>query len=244
MGNGKGPLSALNGNGSKLSYRSLIFGSGRRQNRPISERTRAAESLFSCQTTDENNESARPPTRMYSNSSAFYHKGGINRTNPEETNTESFLDIMSHSSLWEDLAQGAQALQSMSLAETTLSADDLFNDLSKDDYIRSMKAMIYYAVGTNTLEGHEILFEAQCREWDDYRWSNLRALCTIEVVTQFLESLIEDGLVEAIHEEDSSGFQIIRYRRTPFDLCNAANHEAVSEPSSRCMKIAKPWKNI
>ena len=248
LGSGKGPFSSLNGNGSKLSYRSLIFGgaNGRGRNRPISERTRAAESIFSSQITDEGNESPRPPTVMYANSSAFYYKGGINsqRTNPEEKNSESILDMMSHSSLWEDLSQGAQIMQNMTLTEQSPPLVESHTDMSKDDYIRAMKAMLYYALGAKTLEDHEILFEAQCREWDDYRWSNLRALCTIDVVTKFLESLIEDGLVETCVDEDGSGFQIVRYRRAPFDLSNATNHESINESSSRCMKISKPWKKL
>jgi hypothetical protein len=57
---------------SKLSYKNLIFGSGRRL-KNISERMRAQESLFSTQEENETDMSM-PPIVAYANSKVFYNK--------------------------------------------------------------------------------------------------------------------------------------------------------------------------
>ena len=90
------------GSGSgKLSYRNLIFGNtGRKPNRPISERARAAESLFIAPNDDED----APPVVMYANSSAFVMR---RKGNPaflqDDRGAMSVLELMSRSSLWAEL---------------------------------------------------------------------------------------------------------------------------------------------
>ena len=251
----------------KLSYRSLIFGNGKRFHRPVSERTRAAESLFSGPPSrDSSTDNGGPPTVMYANSSAFICKGSQNMHRsggvgpPEENVRVSFLDIMSHSELWSELYRGAKTTQALSTGKPSYSTVVVHHDLGDEQFSRSMKSLVLRALGSGTLTGHEVLLEAQCRQWDDGKWADLRASCTLENITYALENLVNEGRVEVIQGKPKCGARrsLVRYCRSKVTL---GEGDKVSIPArkptvnngkllvqqqqskgSRCMKISKPWK--
>jgi len=126
-----------------MTYRNLIFGStGRKMNRPISERTRAAESIFGM--VDD--------LVMYANHSAFVSRsrGGVPST-LEEVPGPSVFDIMSCSNLWSHLGQTPllknqtfdtlpetmkeplKELLVQVLGEETMTMDDVVKAVAKQD---------------------------------------------------------------------------------------------------------------
>jgi len=217
----------------KLSYKNLI----RLPNRTISERTRATDSLFSSCATDPD----KPPTVLYANSSAFQHRGGIYRPSEEEKPEITLFSYMNKSELWKDLYHYA--------SQSTLSGSDVKYDVNVgktktragNDHIPSMKAMVYYALGAQTLHLHDVLLECQCREWEDLQWADLRASCTIESVQLALNGLVKDGSVEASptrFDYNEVKSDIISYRKKQTTPQNGGP----IKKRSRCMKISKPWK--
>jgi len=248
MGSNAASMSSAANNSGKLCYRNLIFGTGRRQNRPISERTRAAESLFSCISSDPSADISGTPSVMYANSSAFFYKGGFNghKASTDQPEQKCFLEIMNHSNLWKELRIGAN------------NAKDFSNGFSKryeqgscaSSFLssRSMKAIVYFAIGTNMLQSHEVLREVQCCNWDNSQWTILQESFTIESVTHILNELVQDGLVQTIKEPnvDGSANFPVRYHRTELgERPSAASKKSIcSGKSSRHMKIAKPWKSV
>lgn len=260
MGEG-GTFTTSFGSSGKLSYRNLIFGTKGKQNRPLSERQRAADSLFSYQPLDPLGMAAGPLTCSYSTSSAFFHRGASQqKAAAEEANRVSFLDVLSQSRLWDELYGSARAMQSLPIdpVNTDAPVSTHVGSMTGEMYVRSMKALIYHAIGTRTLAAHEVLLEAQCRQWDDAQWAELRASCTIDVVTHALNLLAKDGLVQTTTDAATGTLQ---YKRTNIDgLPKTANDTGNSKAKkatagedkkmevdakkaeSRCMKISKPWK--
>ncbi|KAL3766822.1 hypothetical protein ACHAW5_009714 [Stephanodiscus triporus] len=102
---------------SKLSYRNLIFGSGRRQKK-ISERMRAQESLFS---TQEQNDADMgiPPTVAYANSKVFFNKN-LHKANSFDDEgappPTSIFDILSYSRVWQELNNNASTFHAQNIA--------------------------------------------------------------------------------------------------------------------------------
>ena len=260
MGEG-GTFTTSFGSSGKLSYRNLIFGTKGKQNRPLSERQRAADSLFSYQPLDPLGMAAGPPTCLYSTSSAFFHRGASQqKAAAEEANRVSFIDVLSQSRLWDELYRGARAMQSLPIdpVNADAPASTHVGSMTAEMYVRSMKALIYHAIGTRTLPAHEVLLEAQCRQWDDAQWAELRASCTIDVVTHALNLLVKDGLVQTTTDAATG---VLQYKRTNIDgLSKTADDNSCGQAKvgisgedkkaeadakkleSRCMKISKPWK--
>jgi hypothetical protein len=164
-----------------LSYRNLIFGTGRKQNRPVSERTRAAESLF-LTPFDPSSEGVSYPKVMYANSSVFMprsnHASKANVSNNCEKT--SLFDLMSRSHLWAEL-RGARIGKPGKVGSSY--ANPPFDALS-DEMKRTMKQLILHALGSGTLACHEVLLEAQCRQWTNVpqEWAEIRASCTVDIV--------------------------------------------------------------
>ena len=106
------------GSSSKLSYRNLIFGSGRRRQKNISERICAQESLFSSHK-EEDADVSLPPTVMYANSNVFFNQS-LNKATSFEEGQEmemsvtpqrtSVFDIVSCSQVWQELSNSAISL--------------------------------------------------------------------------------------------------------------------------------------
>lgn len=231
--------------GGKLTYRNLIFGSGKKQSRPTSERARALDSIFIVPGSDVPGEGVHP-TVSYADSSCFVQRGIGQRTKLEETSSAALLELMSKSRLWGDLYSGSKSGRPVEHFSPTLSA----NQTALSDHERlqscpkksmeSMKTLIFHALGENTLSTHEVLLEAQCRNWGKDKvenWPHLREICTLDLIDNALKELVKDGIVEEVHgclpNEKISETKITRYRRTSSGVNNNA---------TRCIKLAKPWK--
>ena len=206
---------------SKLSYKNLIFGSGRRL-KNISERMRAQESLF---TTQEENETdmSMPPIVAYANSKVFYNKSLHKVTSfdgegaPPPT---SVFDILPYSRVWQELNNSASTFHAQNIA--AYNAGDPHekyrnrNGSLNQEAVDTLKAMAYFSLGTNTRVGHQILLDIHCQNWDvPPHWMELRSLCTIEIITFILEELIKDGLVSMICKPKSSYLENTFYSRRP-----------------------------
>ena len=221
--------------GNKLSYRNLIFGTGRKQNRPVSERTRAAESLFLAPV-DPSSEGTSYPTVMYANSSMFMSRTGNNsKPSVPDDGTISLFSLMSHSNLWAEL-RGANLSLAKPDKPESIDANQSYDFLS-DNAKQTMKQLVLHALGSDTLACHDVLFEAQCREWTDVpeAWSEIRASCTIDIVQGALSESVADGLVEIVQGDANNDLSQPKYRR--FQQKKTSPNRA-----TRCIKIAKPWK--
>ncbi|KAL9189654.1 hypothetical protein ACHAXT_009329 [Thalassiosira profunda] len=207
------------GSSSKLSYRNLIFGSGRRQ-KNISERLRAQESLFSSQH-EEGADMSVPPTVMYANSDAFYNKSLPKATPDEEGGggqvpvRTSIFDVVSSSRVWHELNNHSAQFHSSSEAAYRSVGIDKFcrpDGTLTQDAEDTLKAMCFFSLANRNLVAHEILLEVQCSPaWNvPAHWLELRSICTIEIVTYILEKLVQDGLVEATGAQSLDG---VVYRR-------------------------------
>ncbi|KAL3809893.1 hypothetical protein ACHAXA_008545 [Cyclostephanos tholiformis] len=203
----------------KLSYRSLIFGSGRIK-KNISERMRAQESLFSTQDQDEADMSL-PPTVAYANSKVFFNKS-LNKTTSFDDERAppptSVFDILPYSRVWQELNNNESIFHARNMAAyNAVGYDNVFyntNGSMNQEAMDTLKAMVYFSLGTNTLVSHKILLDIQCQDWDvPPHWMELRLLCTIDIVTFILDELIKDGLVEMICESKSSTLEKVFYRR-------------------------------
>lgn len=232
MGTG-GPIVPISaGISGKLSYRSLIFGTGRRQIRPISERTRAAESLFSFPVVSIDCEISLPPTVMYANSSAFQYKGtsSVHKVMEEDQKKISLFSFMSQSKLWEGSHQVANTSVQPLLNKSEIQVSTRLD--SFEVYKSSRKAMTYHALGSKQLSVHEILLEYQCMEWGNHKCSKYRASCTLETLLLMLGELVKDGLVKSFKKPCSTSVSsdTIYYKR------------AIINAPKTSLKISKPWK--
>jgi hypothetical protein len=233
---------AIPGNPGKFSYRSLIFGTGRKHNRPMSERSRAGESLFQRPIDEIENPY---PTVMYSKSSAFLPRtSNFNKAITVDEKSTSIFDVMSNSELWVELRGAAQPLNVISggnYGQPYQKQSYRYENLS-EDMKNSWKELVLYALGLGTLTGDEVLLEAQDHQWEDMptEWLEMRSYCTTDIVVNTLLQLVRDGQVEMTcsrephlpMEEWVPKYRKVRRRREA--------DEAVT--ASRCMKISKPWK--
>lgn len=230
----------------KLSYRNLIFGSGRKH-RPVSERTRAAESLFSYHASGGSCENGYPSV-MYVNSCAFIRRGAHSHRQAVDSNQrKSFFDLMGQSQLWSELYRGARAVQSLSSEynerdDSCEESNPLHN--AEESHMESIKLLILQSLGSNTLSAHDILLEIQCREFSMHQWRKLRAACTMEIVSSALQELQHDGLLETSKEERcgniSNGSTLFRQKSKTGSSHLASESDGFA--NSRCIKISKPWK--
>lgn len=243
--------------GHKLSYRSLIFGTGKKQHRPISERMRAAESLFSSHSYTDSDTVGSHPTVMYANSSVFINRSNAARAAEERNGDKpTFLEAMSHSNLWAELRGRNRRLNEQAACQNRLldvqsgagGVGLTFSRLPVDTK-QSLKEMVYYALGTATMASHEVLLEAQCRPWEGVpkSWTELRAMCTIELIVACILELVEEGRVEAVPSTSPhrTVLEVMpRYRRVSISSqIPILKSEEDHMPSTRLMKIAKPWKH-
>lgn len=217
--------------GNKLSYRNLIFGTGRKQNRPITERTRAAESLFLAPS-DPSSDGVSYPKVMYANSSVFMPRlsNAQKAHAPDIEQKMSLFDLMNHSNLWAELRASSNEQPDKPGSAVV---DSGYDELS-DEMKRIMKNIALHAIGSGgALRDDEILLEAQCRQWNDVprEWAEIRASCTIEMVQGAIRDLLADGRIEVISDREEG------------DTLAAPKYRCVSATRpTRCMKIAKPWK--
>jgi hypothetical protein len=219
----------------KFSYRSLIFGNGRKLNRPMSERTRAAESLFARPIDEVTNPY---PTVMYSKSSAFLPRtSNFNKATVVEDSGPTVFDVLSSTNLWAELRNAADPTTVTSMSYQKLPTYDSLADDTK----RLIKEIVLQSLGSLSLTGDQVVYAATtCRQLEDSSLGELRAYCTADILMNALLDLVQDDLVEMSCNRDltiPSSQWIPIYRKIP-------RRREVNEAmkSSRCMKISKPWK--
>ena len=220
----------------KLSYRNLIFGSnGRKHNRPISERTRAAESLFAAVSDD----SDAPPAVMYANSSAFISRAKLNNQS-DENDGLTVLDLMTRSHLWTQLEKSQPK-----------SAVPLLFDALSTQARESMKDIVLHCLRDQTLTGEELHAQVRDRNWENapLGWAAVRTYCTENMVVMTMCELVKMGVLECFRIDGpfpNGQLWTLCYRRAnAHPAVAAAASPKVDLPdtgSRRCMKIAKPWK--
>lgn len=231
----------------KNSYRHLIFGTGvRKPHLPKSERARAAESLFrQAVVSDE-----QPyPTTQYTKSSAFLpRQSNADKRNAVVENTLSIFDILRQSNLWEDLrTMDVKPTKVLSSSASTwnIPGQKLKTYESLPDEIKhAMQDVVLQTLEFGCLTADEITGKAQ---WFPYETSikgvaGIRGYCNEGIIVHTLLDLVRDGLVEMATVKDPHlpvSEWIPRYRRVGTKRANEAI-EAIQ--ASRCMKIAKPWK--
>lgn len=239
------------GGAGKLSYRNLIFGStGRKANRPISERTRAAESLFGTIAEGED----VPPIVKYSNCSAFISRSKA-VSGPEENKGPSFFDIMQNSRFISELrsVQEANSLRrdfGNSDGELSLIFGQTFDSLPQD-MKEPVKELVLDALGSSTLSGDEIAKQVKSSSRENISDVYVRALsyCSLNVVITALCALAKDGVLEVVRPNGAT-WTISnwnpRYRRVLPLLTKMSEITHTSElkrKETRFMKISKPWKH-
>ena len=238
--------------GVKLSYRNLIFGSnGRKTGRPISERTRAAESLFA--TVSDDNEA--PPTVMYASSSAFLSRSKAHQQ-CEESQQPSILDIMTQSHLWKELHGTAdeQTSGGTSVKQMPLYSFDMLPTKHKE----AMKDLALNCVATQTLTGDEVHAEIEARNWEEnvpQGWTAVRGYCTVNILVMALCQLVKEGILECVQKKVVTGEGLqdwdLAYRRAksysqailPVASRGICGPElSMDDDQPRCSKFSKPWK--
>jgi hypothetical protein len=232
----------------KLTYRNLIFGStGRKPNRPISERMRAAESLFS--TGLEEDEA--PSKVLYADSSAYISRGRPHLV--DENDGRLVLEVMSRSFLWQEL-KNTQSLHSTSINDlpaNQIPLSALTFETIPHELKQLMREYLLHVLGKYSLTGDDIVQQAQAMDTEILRdeYKKVQPYCTKNVVITALCELVKDGSVECIQKIGLNWTMQDwrpRFRRTLQKTPEANKHldpPSVSVHSlSRCMKISKPWK--
>ena len=221
------------GSSNKLSYQSLI----KKPARPISERVRAAESLFSSHAGEIDGENSGPPSVMYLNSSAFQQKFRVTDQEAENAGESRLFNYMNTTKLWSVLYQIASPDDqvSNSKAHQASTRPQVQKSTESDEY--ALKTMIYFVMGTGIFAADELLLACQLQNWNDDRFTALKASFTIESVVKLLNLLESNGLVERISIESEGVMNVTKYKRS-FQL-DSTQDSALAKVS----KHSKPWKN-
>ncbi|KAG7374060.1 CW-type zinc finger domain containing protein [Nitzschia inconspicua] len=227
----------------KYSYRQMIFGTGaRKQNRPLSERSRAAESLFVKPVEDDDENPI--PTTQYSKSSAFLPRtSNFNKTaNAMSEESIGIFDVLSNSKLWAQLRAMEQAkpmtVESSFSPNLTFPKFVTYENLPNEIKI-GMQDVVLQILGNSALLGDEVIYETQRYPWEN---KTMIGYCNADVVINTLLALVRDGIIEMATSRNPNipiEQWIPKYRRVRSKRALAAE-EAIK--SSKCMKIAKPWK--
>jgi len=239
------------GSANKLSYRNLIFGNtGRKANRPVSERTRATESLFLAPNDDED----AVPTVKYASSSAFVSRAR-NQLVPDENESISVLELMNHSNLWKELRNASYVRNDPgggSGLDKPLDPSIYTFDNLPTDIRQSTKDLIVHALGDKTLHSDEIVTETHRGNAENLPagLSAARPYCTSNVVVTALCELVREGSVECLQKmgpewtlkDWNPRYRRAKPRRSAAETQAGTPKPAEAHKASRCMKIAKPWK--
>lgn len=231
------------GHAGKYSYRALIFGNGKKQNRPMSEKARAAESLFMRPIDDEENPN---PSVMYSKSSMFLPRtSNFNRPPAVEKKTASIFDILSDSELWAELRGVGQPMHGFyDESGNSFHKATTFDSLPKE-MKEVMREVVLEALGAFVLTGDDIINGARLFPWESLSdgLSQIRGYINADIIINTLLGLVKDGIVEMTCFKDPTlpiTQWVPRYRKVDRVRREVEAEDALK--SSRCMKIAKPWK--
>ena len=236
----------------KVSYRNLIFGStGRKANRPISERTRAAESLFG---TIEEGEDVAPIVK-YSNCSAFISRS---KAIPgcEENKGPTLFDVMQSCSFVSELRSIQEASSTIGrLSDADGGASLIFGqtfDTLPQEMKKPVEKLVLEALDSSTASGEEIAEKVNFRNRASLSDADLRALsyCSLNVVVTALCALAKEGVLEVVRPNGAmwtTSDWNPRYRSARPSISektemNRGNE--VKRKETRFMKISKPWKRV
>jgi CW-type Zinc Finger len=206
-----GCIGATGGMGiGKLTYRNLIFGStGRKLNKQVTEKARAAESLFSIHYDEDN----APSRVLYADSSAFVARNRPNLFLSDESEKRmSVLELMSHSSLWSELRNAAISRSStescafLGQYERATRLTSYTYETLPIEMKQQMKEIVLLHLGDDTksmLSGEELfargknttLVPSLSGEYD-----NARRYWTINVVVTTAVQLVKEGRVECVQQ--------------------------------------------
>ena len=242
----------------KLTYRNLIYGNnGRKANRPVSERMRAAESLFAVQY----DEDEAPVKVLYSDSSAFVSCGGRHFLSGSEKEGLSVFEMMSRSQLWRDLRAGppfdAPSNQNV-LTDPVQLSSFTYHTLPRDIQ-EPMKEFLLHILDSGTFAGDEVVRRANAVVPDSLPEPMRKAqpFSNENVVITTLCELVKEGNVDCVQKIGANWTMkdwSPHYRRSlrlapapgPTSLCEGRTRKELlsHKRASRCMKIAKPWKRV
>ncbi|KAL3942197.1 MAG: hypothetical protein SGBAC_003576 [Bacillariaceae sp.] len=231
----------------KYSYRSMIYGSGRKYNRPMSEKARAAESLFQRPQVEE----GIPQTSvMYAKSSMFVPRmSNFQKTQVVEKKTATILDALADSDLWAELQGVGHAMKVLSNNFSGDQQPGLVTYDSLPEIIKEhMRGVVLQVLGVYVLSGDELVDEALRFPWESLsaHLTQIRAYINADIVINTLLALVRDGEVEMTCFKDMSVPMtewVPRYRRViRSSPKNLENHGSLK--TSKCMKISKPWKQM
>jgi hypothetical protein len=221
----------------------MIFGTGRKHNRPMSERSRAAESLFMRPIDDDENPH---PTVMYSKSSVFLPRtSNFTKSNAVDEKTPSIFDVLSNSDLWAELRGAGQPMDVLSNDTPGQSYPKFFTyENLPDDIKKAMREGVLQTLGMSALAGDDVIREVQFYPWESMapELADIRAYFNADIIITTLLALVRDGEVEMTCLRDPNVPMtqwIPKYRKVRSRRKSEAE-EAMK--ASRCMKIAKPWK--
>jgi CW-type Zinc Finger len=211
----------------KYSYRTMIFGTGAKKlNRPMSERSRAAESLFQSPDDDE-----RPyPTCMYSKSSMFLPRtSNFHKSQMAEEKTASVFDVLSDSNMFNEL-RDANLVVSGGGQKV-----DTYEGLDKAKR-NAMSDLVLEIIGDDAFTGDQIIAVAKVA-----RIGEMSRYCTTDIIINTLLALVKDGVLEMSCVNPAIPIEewIPQFRRT---RTRRARQIIDNIKSSSCLKISKPWK--
>lgn len=241
----------------KLTYRNLIFGStGRKQNRQVSERARAAESLFSVHYDED-----EAPTRvLYADSCAFVSRGRPTIL-PDDNEHKTVLELMGHSHMWTELRNAAgykyfdgsfRGYNDRKACTSSFTFDTL-----PQDVVHPMKDMVLFFLGESLLSGEQLLSRGQAASVNNLSsdFEIAREFWNINVVVTTIAQLVQEGIIECVQKRfpdesiDGNDSFSPYYRKvvTSSNRSTVSNESGDTMPSQnrsscRCMKISKPWK--
>jgi CW-type Zinc Finger len=232
----------------KLTYRHLIFGStGRKANRPISERVRAAESLFATQFDEDD----APSKVLYADSSVYISRGRSNNTSEDNVGM-SMLELMSHSHLWREL-RGANQATGNGLLNSQVNMNAYTFDTLPLDVQRAMKDYMLHVLDVGTFSGDDIVNLAKQPAVDSLPEAlrKARMYCTENVVITTLCQLVKEGKVDCIQKitntwpirEWNPLYRRAMKRVPPPVVAQTSKPRKTTPRVSRFMKISKPWKH-
>jgi len=236
-----GTFAGMFGTGaSKNSYRALIFGTGKKHNRPMSEKARAAESLFMRPLDDTENPC---PTVMYSTSSCFMTRtSNVNKASTiEEEKPPGIFDVLSNSDLFAELRGICRPCHVTSNGAGPKAP--MFAN-TPDEIKHILSEIVLRALGEGVLTEDELILAIHGFPWESLSldFAVVRPYFNADIIINILLALVRDGVVEMTSFRDlrvPMGQWIPRYRKV---RSLRARRIEESIKASRCMKISKPWK--
>jgi CW-type Zinc Finger len=232
----------------KLTYRHLIFGStGRKANRPISERVRAAESLFATQFDEDD----APSKVLYADSSVYISRGRSNNASDDNVGM-SMLELMNHSHLWREL-RGANQVNGNGMLNSQVNLNAYTFDTLPLDVQRAMKDYMLHVLDVGTFSGDDIVNLAKQPAVESLPEALRKAhmYCTENVVITTLCHLVKEGKVDCIQKITNSWpirewnplYRRAMKRVPPPFVAPTSKPRKTTPRVSRFMKISKPWKH-